>query len=105
MRERTKHKKVMIMQEPNIEIVVLKVVVYATTLLIPTIKRWVSKMKEYEDLPKELKVKIQEICDSDPYGLSPNTLYRNIYASSGSNIQLAVIFEVSPSLVREIKES
>ena len=62
-------------------------------------------MKDYEDLPRELKQNIQEICDYDPYGLSPNTLYKNIYHSSGSYIELAKIFEVMPSLVRAIKES
>ena len=62
-------------------------------------------MKEYEDLPRELKVKIEEVCDSDPYGLSPKTLYKNINASSGSYEKLADIFEVMPSVVKAIKES
>ncbi|MDF1876742.1 hypothetical protein JHD47_02805 [Sulfurimonas sp. SAG-AH-194-L11] len=63
-------------------------------------------MKEYEDLPRELKMKIEEICELDPYGqLSPQTLYGNIYHSTGSYEQLSMIFEVSPSLVRAIKES
>ncbi|QOY53035.1 hypothetical protein [Candidatus Sulfurimonas baltica] len=63
-------------------------------------------MKNYEDLPRELKAKIEEICELDPYGLSPKTLYKNIYASkSGSYVKLAEIFEVMPSLVKAIKES
>ena len=62
-------------------------------------------MKDYEDLEEELKKRIKEICDLDPYGLNPQTLYRNIYTSSGSYIELAKIFEVMPSLVRAIKES
>ena len=62
-------------------------------------------MKEFEDLPIDLKEQIEDICDLDPYGLSPSTLYRNIYASSGSYIELAKIFEVMPSLVKAIKES
>ena len=61
-------------------------------------------MREFEDLPRELKQKIQEICDLDPYGLSPKTLYKNIYTSRGSYIKLAEIFEVMPSLVKAIKE-
>ncbi len=105
MREGIKHKKVMIKREPSIETVVLRVAVCVTTSSAPTIKKLVSEMKEYEDLPKELKVRIEAICSSDPYGLSPATLYRNIYASSGSDEQLAHLFEVMPSLVRAIKES
>ena len=62
-------------------------------------------MKKFENLPRELKQKIEEICELDPYGLSPQTLYNNIYASSGSYIALANIFEVMPSLVKAIKES
>ena len=62
-------------------------------------------MKNYEDLPRELKAKIEEICELDPYGLSSQTLYKNIYASSGSYVKLAEIFEVMPSLVKAIKES
>ena len=64
-----------------------------------------KQMREFEDLPRELKQKIQEICDLDPYGLSPNTLYKNIYTSSGSYVKLAEIFEVMPSLVKAIKEN
>ena len=61
-------------------------------------------MKDYDKLPKELKSKIEMICALDPYGLNPQTLYRNIYTSSGTIEQLARLFEVPPSLVREIKE-
>ena len=64
-----------------------------------------KQMKDYEDLPRELKQSIEEICELDPYGLSPNTLYRNIYNSTGSYVELAKIFEVMPSLVKAIKES
>ena len=62
-------------------------------------------MKKFEELPKELQIQIEDICDLDPYGLSPNTLYKNIYTSSGSYAKLAEIFEVMPSLVKAIKES
>jgi len=62
-------------------------------------------MKEFEEIDENLKKEIQSVCDSDPYGLSPQTLYGNIYRSSGSDETLAKIFEVSPSLIRAIKES
>jgi len=32
-------------------------------------------MKEFEDLPKELQIQIEDICDLDQYSLSPSTLY------------------------------
>ena len=51
-------------------------------ILYTTITAKVSKMKNYEDLPRELKAKIEEICELDPYGLSSQTLYKNIYAST-----------------------
>jgi len=62
-------------------------------------------MKEFEDLPKELQIQIEDISDLDPYGLSPKTLYKNVYNSTGSYEQLANIFEIMPSLVKAIKES
>ena len=62
-------------------------------------------MKEFEDLPKELKRDIEEVCELDPYGLSSLTLYQNVYNSTGSYETLAKIFEVMPSLVKAIKES
>ena len=74
-------------------------------ILLTQIILKVSEMRKFENLPRELKQQIQAICDLDPYGLSPNTLYKNIYASSGSYIELAKIFEVMPSLVKAIKES
>ena len=62
-------------------------------------------MKDYEELPKELQIALKVVCESDPYGLSPQTIYANIYHSSGSYETLAKIFEVMPSLVKAIKES
>lgn len=62
-------------------------------------------MKKFEDLSKELQEQIEDICDLDPYGLSPKTLYKNVYNSSGSYEKLAEIFEIMPSLVKKIKES
>ena len=62
-------------------------------------------MRKFEDLPKELQEQIEDICELDPYGLSPQTLYTNVYNSSGSYEKLAEIFEVMLSLVKKIKES
>ncbi len=62
-------------------------------------------MRKFENLPKDLKKKIEDICNLDTYDLSPSTLYRNIYNSSGSYIELAKIFEVMPSVVKAIKEN
>ena len=64
-----------------------------------------NKMKEYELLEAVLKKKIEAVCETDPYGLSPQTLYKNIYHSTGSYEKLSKIFEVLPSLVKAIKES
>ena len=60
-------------------------------------------MKDYEDLPKELKEQIADICELDPYGLSSSNLYKNVYNSSGSYVKLAEIFEIMPSLVKKLK--
>ena len=49
--------------------------------------------------------KIEDIYNLDTYGLSPSTLYRNLYNSNGSYMELAKIFEVIPSVVKAIKES
>ena len=62
-------------------------------------------MKEYDDLQKSLQIALKVVCESDPYGLSPQTIYANIYNSSGSYETLAKIFDVAPSLVKAIKES
>jgi len=62
-------------------------------------------MIDYDSLQKKLKEEIQSVCDNDIYGLSPKTLYCNIYRSSGSDETLAKIFEVSPQMIRAIKES
>ena len=62
-------------------------------------------MKEFEDLPKEIQIQIREVCELDPYELSPLTLYLNVYNSTGSYVELSKIFEIMPSLVKAIKES
>ena len=63
-----------------------------------------KELKEFKELPQELQNRIQAICDSDPYGLNPRTLYGNILHSTGSIETIAQIFEVVPSLVKMIKE-
>lgn len=62
-------------------------------------------MIDYDSLKKKLKEEIQSVCDNDPYGLSPQSLYKNIYRSSGSDKTLAKIFEVSPQMIKDIKDS
>jgi len=62
-------------------------------------------MKKFENLPKEIQIQIREVCELDPFGLSPLTLYKNVYNSTGSYVELANIFEIMPSLVKAIKES
>ena len=61
-------------------------------------------MIEYNNLPQGLKTDLEMAVQSDPYGLRPETLYRNIYHSSGSTADLVKIFEVPYSLVLEIKD-
>ena len=61
-------------------------------------------MKEFKELPQELQTEIQIVCDSDPYGLNPITLYKNILHSTASVEAIAQIFEVMPLLVKNIKE-
>ena len=60
-------------------------------------------MKDYEELEEALKERIKKVCELDPYGLSPNTLYKNIYYSTGEVTKIALLFDVMPSLVRDIK--
>lgn len=58
----------------------------------------------FEDLPQLLQEEIKEIVLSDVYGLRAETLYNNIRFSTGSDEKLAEIFEVSVSLVMQIKK-
>lgn len=62
-------------------------------------------MKKYEDLDEGLKLELEEIVKSDPYGLKPETLYKHIINSTGSITKLAEIFDVSVLLVEKIKNS
>ena len=60
-------------------------------------------MKKFEDLDKALKKELQQIVLSDRYDLRAETLYKNIFNSTGPITTLAEIFEVKASLVRKIK--
>ena len=61
-------------------------------------------MIDYKDLNTNIKNWLEEIVSDDPYGLNPETLYKNIYSSTGDDKTLAEIFEVPVGLVRAIKE-
>lgn len=61
-------------------------------------------MKKYEDLDEKLKLELEEIVKYDRYGLKAETLYKNIYNSTGNIKTLAEIFDVKESLVRRIKQ-
>ena len=60
-------------------------------------------MKKYKDLDDKLKLELEEAVKSDRYGLKAETLYKNIYNSSGPITTLAEIFAVKASVVRKIK--
>ena len=64
---------------------------------------------EYKEMElvmkKEVLAELREICKLDPHGLTPHSLYTNIYNSSGTYEALSNIFEVSPLIVMAIKES
>ena len=62
-------------------------------------------MKKFEDLDKTLKLALEEAVKSDRYNLRADTLYQNIFNSTGPITTLAEIFEVKASLVRKIKAS
>jgi len=62
-------------------------------------------MKKYEDLPKELKERLEDIVAEDEYGLQANSLYNNILHSSGTDEKLSELFAVPVGLVQAIKES
>lgn len=61
-------------------------------------------MIEYTDLDSNIKNWLEQIVSEDPYGLNPETLYNNIYNSTGDEKQLASIFNVPVGLIRSIKE-
>ena len=62
-------------------------------------------MIDYENLNTNIKNWLEEIVQEDEHGLRAETLYRNIYNSSGDERQLAQIFDVPVGLVKAIKDS
>lgn len=61
-------------------------------------------MTQFNELPQQLQEQIKQISESDKYNLNPQTLYQNIYNSTGSYSKLSEIFEVPLKLIKEIKE-
>ena len=61
-------------------------------------------MKSYEDLSTSIKLMLEDAVSSDPYGLSPSTLYKNIVGSLKTVPvdELSKIMEVSLSLIMMI---
>ncbi|MEN4046322.1 MULTISPECIES: hypothetical protein [unclassified Sulfurimonas] len=60
-------------------------------------------MKKFEDLDDALKKELEKTVKEDPFGLNAETLYMNIYNSSGPITTIAEIFEVKAFIVRKIK--
>lgn len=58
---------------------------------------------EFKDLPKVLQEEIEAAVADDLYKLKPETLYNNIRFSTGTKMFLAKNFNVSYSLVTQIK--
>jgi len=58
-------------------------------------------MKEYKELPESLQLMLEDAVSTDPYGLSPKSLYKNIAGSlMGTPAdKVAQIMEVSYSVV------
>lgn len=63
-------------------------------------------MKPYEKLTPGVQLMLEDAVSSDPYGLSPKTLYTNIANSlvSGRVDKVAEIFDVSISLCEMIQK-
>lgn len=57
----------------------------------------------YNEINNEIKDELTLICEEDQYGLNPETLYKNISNSTGTNEKLAELYDVSISLVKKIK--
>lgn len=61
-------------------------------------------MLPFNKIPQHLQTQIEKIGKSDKFGINPETIYRNIFNSTGPHSKLAEIFEVPLQLVKEIKE-
>jgi len=62
-------------------------------------------MKDYKDLTPSIQLMLEDAVSTDPYGLQPQTLYKNIVGSlqSGRIDKVAEIFDVSISLCEMIQ--
>lgn len=60
----------------------------------------------YKDLPQTIQLMLEDVVSSDPYGLKPESLYRNIIGSLKGTpaFKVAEIMEVSMSLIDMIEE-
>lgn len=63
-----------------------------------------KEIKTFETIDEHIRLWIQEIVSEDKLGLSPKTLFNNIYNSDGDERQLAQLFEVPVGLIRAIKK-
>ena len=61
-------------------------------------------MIEYKDLNTNIKNWLEEIVQEDEHELRAETLYKNIYNSTGDEKQLSSIYDVPVGLIRVIKE-
>lgn len=63
-------------------------------------------MKEYNELTPSIQVMLEDAVSTDPYGLKPQSLYKNIVGTlqSTDDFKTAEIFEVSPTLCTMIRE-
>jgi len=61
-------------------------------------------MKDYNDLSPSVQLMLEDAVQSDPYGLSPKTLYKNIVGSLKGTpaFKVAEIMDVSISLIEMI---
>ena len=63
-------------------------------------------MKPYDKLSPSIQLMLEDAVSSDPYDLSPKTLYKNIVNSlaSGRIDKVAEIFDISISLCEMIQK-
>ena len=60
-------------------------------------------MLDYNQLDKNIQTWIEDVVKDDNYGLQAETLYINIYNSTGDERQLSQLFEVPIGLIKAIK--
>jgi len=62
-------------------------------------------MLDYNKLHRNIQIWIEDVVKNDNYGLQPETLYKNIYNSTGDERQLSQLFEVPIGLIKVIKQN